>query len=533
MKVYNKIVKMSRSKVAACSCILRDYMDEKIEKVGTFLAENGSVTLRIISMKTGINMDETRSVLRFLIKNNIVTFHKDPANFIFYSINLTNVLAFVRHSQYICVTKSLFGCEAELIVREIVSKGQMKINDVISAAVEKLGDRSNGEKRVYDKFVQLVQTHFVRRCPSLVLPSEDDNLPNFKVIENQLYSVPAFANTTPVGKKRNRPPDDSDVEPTAKRRCTETSNTVDEAAVDSNEVVYWCINIDRFNEFLRDQAIISAVANRVDVKAAEVVRSILRLSEVKSLPNALKTVPISYHEIIKVLPQEMNFSKEMLDQWLKILTEVAGDFVRKEGDGGGGQYSVHFQNGFAELCKAHIESVVQERYGSKSKRILRVLLAKKQVEMSQIEALAMVDPKETKEIVYHLMEDSFISLTEVPRTSELNPAKTYFLFSVNINRVAQMLLELCYKTLSNLITRRMHEMKENKRLIDKQRRMEAILAQIDDPTQRSEFEEQMTPAEKAQVEKFNRTATMLQQSEQQLDETIFTLETHIAFSLMK
>lgn len=52
-----------------------------------------------------------------------------------------------------------------------------------------------GEKRIYDKFVQLVQTHFVQQCPALVT-TETDKFPVFKINEAQMYDVPSFTNVT-------------------------------------------------------------------------------------------------------------------------------------------------------------------------------------------------------------------------------------------------------------------------------------------------------------------------------------------------
>ncbi|ESN94764.1 hypothetical protein HELRODRAFT_180095 [Helobdella robusta] len=90
---------------------------------------------------------------------------------------------------------------------------------------------------------------------------------------------------------------------------------------------------------------------------------------------------------------------------------------------------------------------------------------------------------------------------EVPRTADHAPQKTIYLFSVNLATIARMLLDKCYKAGANLIHRRIHASLANKRTIDKQKRLEIILTQIDadDAEQRRELEEQMTPAERAIV----------------------------------
>lgn len=49
---------MSQCKLAACTYILRDYFDVKVEKVGKYLAENGASALRMIANKIKLGMDE-------------------------------------------------------------------------------------------------------------------------------------------------------------------------------------------------------------------------------------------------------------------------------------------------------------------------------------------------------------------------------------------------------------------------------------------------------------------------------------------
>lgn len=507
---------MSQSEVLACTCILRECFNERIETVGKYLAENGPSQLRTMANKTGLRINETQTALRFLIKHNMVEFTFDSVkNTVLYSVNLRNIRAVVRSDRYTDAIRSLYGHDAEAIVRDILLNGQMSLPEIVTSVLESCADRSNGEKRIYEKFVQLVQTHFVRRCPALAnTMSEEDRIPDLIINESQLYDVPSFSNVAE--------------EMQAKMQQLESSKRPnDKSKIDT---VYWCVNIDRFNEFLRDQTLIHAISKRVHPQAAEIVRTLLRRSEVKSPEGVPKTVPISFYELLEELPKDLSITNNLLEKWLKVLTEAAAEFIQQEGDGGGGQYSVYFQRGFAELCKAHIESIVQERYGSDSKRVIRILMMKNQVEMSQIEILTKIDPKEATGIVYRLLGDNFISVVEVAKSTELVPKHTFYYFSVDVDRVAKMLLDRSFKTLANLILRRMHESKENKRLIDKEQRMLAILAQIDSLEEKEEFQRQMTPAERTQLEKYNHAMFMLMKAEQEVDETIFILETYLSYS---
>ena len=154
-------------------------------------------------------------------------------------------------------------------------------------------------------------------------------------------------------------------------------------------------------------------------------------------------------------------------------------FVDRVGNESGGVYVINFKHIFGQLAAATMDNVVLERFGSKTLRIFRVIREKKYVEESQIQGIVMIPTKETKSLTYQLLENNFIHLQEL-RKSMVNtaPAKSFYLFYVDMNHVARTLLELCYKSLSNLILRKQSETMLNQRLLDKQDRIESIAANL-------------------------------------------------------
>eukprot|EP00105_Crassostrea_gigas_P025260 XP_011445785.1 PREDICTED: DNA-directed RNA polymerase III subunit RPC3 [Crassostrea gigas] len=183
----------------------------------------------------------------------------------------------------------------------------------------------------------------------------------------------------------------------------------------------------------------------------------------------------------------------------------------------------------AQLVKAHIESVVQERFGSKCLRIFRVLLLKKHLEQKQIEDFVMISAKEAKDLLYTLFSENFITTTEISKTPDHAPSRTFFLFTVNIQHVASMVLNRCYKALYNAMVKKETEVNEHRRLLDKQERMEAIAASVEDASQRDEILNTITPSEQEQIIKVRRTIQMLDHSELQICEGIFILEMYLMY----
>ncbi|EOA92979.1 DNA-directed RNA polymerase III subunit RPC3, partial [Anas platyrhynchos] len=72
--------------------------------------------------------------------------------------------------------------------------------------------------------------------------------------------------------------------------------------------------------------------------SSEIVRTMLRMSEVTTASGAPYTQPLSSNEIFRSLPAGYNISKQVLDQYLTLLAD--DPFVGKSGDSGGGMYTV-------------------------------------------------------------------------------------------------------------------------------------------------------------------------------------------------
>ena len=74
----------------------------------------------------------------------------------------------------------------------------------------------------------------------------------------------------------------------------------------------------------------------------------------------------------------------------------------------------------------------------------------------------MVPQKEAKEMLYTLLAEHFVTVQEIPRSQDYAPARTFYLFTVNLSQVATMLLERCYKTAGNVKGRWLSERDEHR-----------------------------------------------------------------------
>uniref|UniRef100_A0A8D0CUF8 DNA-directed RNA polymerase III subunit RPC3 n=1 Tax=Sander lucioperca TaxID=283035 RepID=A0A8D0CUF8_SANLU len=497
---------MTAQEVRLCGLLLREHFGEVVEKVGTHLLKGGAQNLRTIIHETGISLDLVKKSLCVLVQHGACVFRsgrKGAGSPTEYQTCCDRILRILRYPRYIYTAKTLYGDTGELIIEELLQRGHMTMSGTIKTVADRLTQnmeegRSMDYSEVSSAFFRLVETHFLQRCPPLAGAEPKDSA-------TPAAPAPPGTPAAPVG--------------------------VWNMLTHGDEGICWQVNFERFHLHFRDQAIISAVANKLDQTSSEIVRTMLRMSEVTTSPTATCTKPLSANEIFRSLPTSYNIPRPILDQYLTLLIDDPMEFVGKAGESGGGMYVVNMHRALANLARATLESVVQERFGSRSARIFRLLLRKRHLEQKQVEDFAMIPAKEAKDMLYTLLSQNLVQLQEIPKTPDYAPSRTFYLYTVNQLPTARMLLQNCYKTVANLVERRLFESKESKRLLEKSQRIEAILASLQasgaEPEQLTEVEEMITAPEKQQLEALRLHINKLDSAENQVDETIFLLESYI------
>uniref|UniRef100_A0A671MAJ3 DNA-directed RNA polymerase III subunit RPC3 n=1 Tax=Sinocyclocheilus anshuiensis TaxID=1608454 RepID=A0A671MAJ3_9TELE len=529
---------MTAQEVRLCGLLLQEHFGDVVEKVGTHLIRSGVLTLRALAHETKLPLDLVKKSLCVLMQHGMCAFgagRRGPAGPVEYHIICEHILHMLRYPRYIYTAKSLYGDTGELIVEEILQRGQMTMSSTVKTVADRLTHnmpegQSMDYSEVVSAFSRLVETHFLQRCPPMASAgsssSEAVNTPLPVWSTRMVYIVPVKIELMHKcqGKRRRSSEDGEAEQRAAKKTKTDNSERGDEG-------IYWQVNFQRFHLHFRDQAIISAVSCKLDQTSSEIVRTMLRMSEVTTPAHAAFTQALSANEIFRALPFSYNIARPILDQYLTLLVNDPMEFVGRTGDSGGGMYVVNLHRALANLARATLESVVQERFGSRSARIFRLLLRKRHLEQKQVEDFAMVPAKEAKDMLYTLLSENLVQLQEIPKTPDYAPSRTFYLYTVNQLPTARLLLQHCYKTVGNLIERRLYETKENKRLLEKSQQIEAILASLQatgaEAAQLTEVEEMITAPERQQLESLQHHINKLDSSENQVDETIFLLESYI------
>lgn len=516
------------------SLILREHYGEIVEKVGTFCIAKGLRPLKDITQGTKLPQGQVQKALCCLIQHHFVTFEVNKRNVTLYNAWISNILLRLRAPRYIYCVKSLFGYTGELIIDGIFQHGSAIMSTVVDKVARHLqeDDIDSDEDEIRVCFADLVKNHFLQRLRPI--KSEEQTMGNNSYNEDDLYALPPGMNLQGHGSKRKRSTGDEGQ--TAKRQKTGASYTAGARSSElSDDGILWQVNFARFHQHFIDENIVTVVTKKVDKFAGEIVKTMLKLTELARDPLSPTSQTVSLHEISQNLSVTPKMEKAQIVQYLSLLTDEKDNLVSKTGESGGGMYCINLQKCVDTLCQNVIESIVQERFGSRCFRIFRLLLLKKHMEQKQIGELAMIPSKDVKELLYKLFAERFIALQEIPRASDYAPSRTVYLFSVNLPQLSRMLLEKSYQALGNLMSRRETEIQEHRRLIEKKERVEATIntlkAQHGEETSEeaiAELRELIIPAEQEQLKKLKLSLAKLDQSELQVDETIFILSQYIS-----
>lgn len=499
---------MSHLKLELCEQLLKHCYGEIVTSVGMCLLLNKANQFGTISRQTQMEPALVRQALCSLIQQNIVTFHQNNSGQTEYHASSDAVLCRMRFPRYIHCAKTLFGDAAELIVEELLMQGRSLLGETVTETVDKLNESlAESESSlpqishhlIREKAVILVKARLIRRCEGVDKDKDGKVVASSIVLDPEiLFDLPRPYDFDAVTGSKRSMDEKSDV-PRKKIKletgCVDSSLDISEQCGPS----YWCVNVHQFHHHFRDQAIIAAVAKVIDQRASEVMRTMLRISETKTVPTHPTSVHLSFTEICAAMPKDKILTPNVMDQYLKCLSESCCGFVTRVGESSGGMFQINFRKAVEALCISEIETIVLERFGSKALRMYRVLLAEKQVEQKQVEEKAMLPPKEAKELLYKMFAENFVTLTELSKAPDHAPARTFYFFNVNLFEVSRMLLEKCYKAASNMMARHQTCLSENKRLLDKQERVDAIITSLGvqgAAEQREEIEQMVTLSER-------------------------------------
>ncbi|CAJ0593006.1 unnamed protein product [Cylicocyclus nassatus] len=508
-----------------CQVLLEEHFGKTVSIVGAaLLREAGPLPAIMLRLRGQVKFNTVRKSLAILIQHSIVSFKLDSAMRTFYSIDRSSILAFSKAPRCCLIVKTLYGGLAEAICEELFSYGRLTCSDCIRKVSQRLEQPLNDVK---EKFCRLTESQFIIKCPPVV--SSLKGCPQFETSYDPYIMPEVILQGSPDDAGESR-----------KRKQPEP---------EGDEGIYWRMNWMRFDRYIRDEMTLDLLVPKSLEKTSQTltrtVRSLLKANEIRTLPlTTINTAPISLFDIMRCVKEnELELERPDVEKALRILVDESRGVVRKSGDSGGGLFVIDFERAVEQICQFHIESLIREQLESRAVRIFRLLQQRGHLEEDQIEKLTMMSGKETRELLYAMLEEGYVSTKPIGRTNDFAPARTFVLYYVDMPQTVRGLVEYTCKVLRNIILRRSFEAKEHRQLTDRQVKMESIIETInadealDEETKKQQIAEveemYMSSADRLTLERYRRAQTMLNAAETESERALFAFRLYLDYSLRR
>ncbi|KAI8092326.1 RNA polymerase III subunit RPC82-domain-containing protein [Gilbertella persicaria] len=272
----------------------------------------------------------------------------------------------------------------------------------------------------------------------------------------------------------------------------EENNSIEQDQVD--EKVFFAVNYDKFNMVFRNDSIVDFATERINRTAGEIVKAFLEYGKDKmkmlkenDSPSATpihianmvsKTDIVSRGDISlpkdPLEPKKGPSLQETVRGYITLLKTDAAGFVKSKDERGANQYAINFEKLRNTMKRKMVEGLVRERYGVATCRIMRILIERGKLDESQVQKLAMLPPKDTREKLALLKTKGFAEIQEIPRSADRAPSRCFHLWYVPLDKCYEELLVDAYRAICNLQQRKEYELSIRKRLIDKINRKDVV-----------------------------------------------------------
>ncbi|KAI9023741.1 RNA polymerase III subunit RPC82-domain-containing protein [Phycomyces nitens] len=298
-----------------------------------------------------------------------------------------------------------------------------------------------------------------------------------------------------------------------------------------DEKIYFRINYERFNILFRNNSVMDYATERINRTAGQVVKAFFEhgKSKIRSLHENESPSATPMH-IANIIPQDVVSQGDIVLQpdlihpgkkpsvqdvitgYITLLKIDSAGFVKSRDELGANQYSVNFLKLRENMKRKLLEGLVREKMGVATCRILRILIEKGKLDESQVQKLAMLPPKDTREKLALLNLRGFVEIQAMPRTADRAPGRSFHLWYVPLEKIYEELLVDVYRTVANLQQRRRQELKTRSRLLEKLNRQD-VKENID----------LLGEGDKAEIAQMDKVLERIEVSKKRLDQMIMIL----------
>lgn len=401
-----------------------------------------------------------------------------------YTLHFDAVYRILRYSKYILIARSETSEQlrdiVESIIFRIMREGQVTILKLVNT-IKNEADETVTVHDLQEAFCHLFENHSV--CLSKDLSDNFEQTLTSRSLSDKKESLSLIRTFFEEARVSQEDKESSDP-PASKKRKKENSS----------DKVFWKINFKHFDQALVYAQITTGVRGRFgDERVSAVAKSFLSISSSKSTTLQTTTDPAFRSDIYDVARKETEsaMQEDEFSGCLSMLVESSDGIVScYDEDLGGGKYCFEVLKSLERMVESLVSTVVEQKFGSKFSRVFRIILTQKLFPQKRIEEAAMLPPKDCRDVIFTLAKDGFVKTNYYSKFPDYLPAKTHYVYRVDLESVVRMLIATCHKAVLNTIQRRHSE--QNQQLIDKKRHINQI---IEDLRQQEGTEQQINDLE--------------------------------------
>ncbi|KAG2076032.1 hypothetical protein BDR04DRAFT_1090858 [Suillus decipiens] len=466
-----------------CVQIVRSHFGPLTANVSSALLTRGRLSLAQLIRYTMMKPRTVRAAILVLVQQNILWHSNTEEEGEMLEFNTLECLMRIRFGRFVWQAEQLFGPSGAEIVQLILDHGKLQSPDII----ERLAIQNPKNSSLYSQTLyKLISGAYLK--PSTLLSHHSPRDKRIKYEAEEKAKITGFPTakelreaqeTAEARLKREeeeaesvglkRKPKDLISHRSSKKKATE------EDMVD--DTVYFRVNFDKFNIYIRNKLIEMAAGERFNRSAAVVMRATLQTTETrqKSVSDA-RSDPTSTAAITMLISDDDDLSAglvtstkkassaSLVKDYLGLMSAVdnptpagkAASFISLIDN----KVYVEFEIVSKRLRRRVLEAVARERHGDDGVRIVRLLLDIGKMDEKQIAKVAMMPNNVVRPLLAALSSDFLISTQEVPRSADRNPTRTFYLWHVDLHKAYSALLGHLYKTLYNIGMRRQAEQEE-------------------------------------------------------------------------
>ncbi|KAG2366820.1 RNA polymerase III subunit RPC82-domain-containing protein [Suillus spraguei] len=469
-----------------CVQIVRSHFGPLTASVSSALLTRGRLSLAQLIRYTMMKPRTVRAAILVLVQQNILWHSNTEEEGEMLEFNTLECLMRIRFGRFVWQAEQLFGPSGAEIVQLILDHGKLQSPDII----ERLAIQNPKNSSLYSQTLyKLISGAYLK--PSTLLSHHSPRDKRIKYEAEEKAKITGFPTakelreaqeTAEARLKREeeeaesvglkRKPKDLISHRPSKKKATE------EDMVDDS--VYFRVNFDKFNTYIRNKLIEMAAGERFNRSAAVVMRAALQTTGArqKSVSDA-RSDPTSTAAIAMLISDDDDLSTglvastkkassaSLVKDYLGLMSAVdnptpagkAASFISLIDN----KVYVEFEIVSKRLRRRVLEAVARERHGDDGVRIVRLLLDIGKMDEKQIAKVAMMPNNVVRPLLAALSSDFLISTQEVPRSADRNPTRTFYLWylvHVDLHKAYSALLGHLHKTLYNIGMRRQAEQEE-------------------------------------------------------------------------